>query len=196
MNINHKTLFPSIVSEIECDFYNLIKPGLVEWIYNYQKSTDGVFLSNRGGWQSPSDFHLDNSFFEFKDYIIKNSLMALKHYELNFSLSNMWININQKGNYNVFHDHPGSLISGVFWIKASENCGSLIFNSPHSFSQYLLLNNVDCEIAKDHNYYDSFTFTPKEGTIILFPSDLKHGVEESESDEDRISIAFNLTTER
>lgn len=192
MKINHKTLFPSIVSEVECDYFKLIQPNLIDWIYNYQKTTDGVVYSNHGGWQSPSDFYFDDSFSEFSNYIVQNSLMALTHYNLEFKLNNMWININRKGDYNSIHNHPLSLISGVLWIKTPENCGSLIFQSPYSFTQHLLLQNVDSEIVKKQNYCSEYTFNPKEGTMVLFPSDLLHGVEPNESDEDRISIAFNL----
>lgn len=192
MKIYHKTLFPSIVSEVECDYFKLIQTNLIEWIYNYQKNTDGVNYSNRGGWQSPSDFYLSDSFTEFADYILQNSLAALTHYNLEFKLSNMWININRKGDYNLIHDHPNSIISGVLWVKTPKNCGVLRFESPHSFTQYLLLDNIDCEVAKEQNYYENYIFNPKEGTMIIFPSDLKHGVEPNESDEDRISIAFNL----
>jgi uncharacterized protein (TIGR02466 family) len=192
MHINHRTLFPSIVTEVECDFYSLIQPNLIEWIYDYQKTTDGVIISNRGGWQSPSDFYLNKSFDHFTDYILKNVMLSLNHYDLDFKLSNMWININKRGNYNVIHHHPGAIMSGVFWVKTPENCGSLMFQSPHNFTQSLLLEKVNPEVAKNQNYYSYYNFTPKEGTIIIFPPDLLHGVEPNESDEDRISIAFNL----
>jgi len=193
MHVYHRTLFPSIVSEVECDYFKLIQPNLIDWIYNYQKNTDGVVHSNRGGWQSPSDFYLDDSFSEFADYILQNSLAALTHYDLMFKMANMWININRKGDYNIMHDHPLSVMSGVLWIKTPKNCGSLVFRSPHSFTQGTLLESTDPEVAKEQNYYNSYTFNSKEGTMILFPSDLLHGVEPNESNEDRISIAFNLT---
>jgi len=192
MNIHHRTLFPSIVSEVECDYFKLIQPNLIKWIYNYRKNNDGVVLSNRGGWQSPSDFYLDDSFSEFADYVLKNALISLTHYNLEFKLGNMWININRKGDYNAIHNHPLSLISGVLWIKIPENCGSLLFQSPQAFTQYLLLESVESKVAKEQNYYSNYKFNPREGTMILFPSDLMHGVEPNESDEDRISIAFNL----
>ena len=39
----------------------------------------------------------------------------------------------------------------------------------------------------------SLSFDPLEGHMLIFPSNLKHGVEMNQSDEDRISIAFNYT---
>jgi len=193
MHIHHRTLFPSIVTEVECDFYSFIQPSLIEWIYNYQKTTDGVVHSNRGGWQSPSDFYLDKSFDQFTDYILKNALMSLKHYNLDFKLVNMWININKKWNYNTKHCHPGCILSGVFWVKAPENCGKLVFVNPHSFVEHNLIERVNDDVKKECNYDRTFEFTPQEGTLVTFPSHLQHLVEPNQSDEDRISIAFNLS---
>lgn len=192
MDVIHRALFPSIVSEVECDYFKLIQPNLIEWIYEYQKTTDGVVFSNRGGWQSPSDFYLNESFFEFSDYILQNALKGLTHYNVDFKINNMWININKKGNYNDMHNHPLCNLSGVFWVKTPENCGTLFFQSPNTFAQCLLLKHVNPEVAETQNYYNIFKITPKEGTMILFPPDLYHGVDQNESDEDRISIAFNL----
>lgn len=185
-------LFPCIVSEIECDFYNYIKEDLISWIYNYQSKTEGVYYSNMGGWQSPHKFHLEPSFEEFKSYILSNALKSLSDYSCKFILSSMWININKNGDYNTYHDHAGSLLSGVFWVKTPDNCGNLIFRSPHSFSEHILYENMNPEKAKRLNYYHSYHFLPKEGQMLLFPSHLLHTVYSNNSTEDRISIAFNL----
>jgi uncharacterized protein (TIGR02466 family) len=192
MNIINYTLFPTIVTEVECNLFKYIQSDLIRWIYEYQSKTESVLHSNRGGWQSPSDFYNDPSFSEFVEYIIKSANDALCHYTCEFSLGNMWININRKNDYNVCHDHPGCTISGVFWIKTPENCGKLNFRSPNSFVENSLLHCVDKEVKKDQNYYHDFEFVPKEGTMVLFASHLLHSVDQNQSDEDRISIAFNL----
>ena len=192
MNIINYALFPTIVTEVECDLFKYIQEDLTRWIYNYKSKTEGVVHSNRGGWQSPSDFYADPSFSEFRNYIVTNANNALCHYSRQFSLGNMWININRKGDYNVCHDHPGSIMSGVLWIRAPKNCGKLSFRSPHSYNEHLLLECADENVKKARNYYSDFNFLLKEGTMILFSSHLLHLVEMNESDEDRISIAFNL----
>ena len=38
----------------------------------------------------------------------------------------------------------------------------------------------------------TYSFTPKEGKMLIFPSSLSHLVEKNESDEDRISYSFNI----
>ncbi len=192
MNIFHHSVFPSIITETQCDLYHYIRKDLIDWIYNYQSTTESVHLSNCGGWQSPSNFHILESFSEFKSYIWNNTFETLAHYNRKFELDNMWININGKGHYNISHNHPGCLMSGVFWIKTPKNCGRLVFENPHSFSEGLLIKSADVEMKKKLNYHYSFNFTPKEGVIVMFPAHLNHFVEMNQSDEDRISIAFNL----
>jgi len=192
MNTFHHAVFPSIITEIQCDSYDHIRKKLIEWIYNYQSTTDLVFLTNRGGWQSPADFHKQESFFDFKDYILNNVSQSLIHYNRKFELDNMWININKKGNYNTSHNHPGCYISGVFWVKIPKNSGNLVFMNPNSFMQDRLIKSAADWVRRDYNYSYTFEFIPHEGTTVIFPSHLNHHVESNESDEDRISIAFNL----
>ena len=38
----------------------------------------------------------------------------------------------------------------------------------------------------------TYNFYPKEGRILIFPSDLEHEVKENKSNEDRISYSFNI----
>jgi uncharacterized protein (TIGR02466 family) len=192
MNVHNYSLFPSIVTETECNLYRCIREDLINWIYNYQSKTEGVVHSNRGGWQSPPNFHELESFLEFKEYILSHTFQSLSYYKCNFNLSNMWININKKGDYNIAHNHPNSILSGVFWVKSPDNCGKLVFDSPNNFTEGSLLNSIDENVRQERNYSFTFNFTPNEGTLILFPSHLQHFVESNESNEDRISIAFNL----
>lgn len=196
MNTYNHAIFPSIVTETHCELYNYIRDDLIDWIYRYQSTVDSVHLSNRGGWQSPSNFYGIESFSIFKDYIVNNALQSLpQHDKRKFELNNMWININKKGDYNIAHVHPGCDLSGIFYVKAPENCGKLVFNNPHSFDEFHLLDTVSTEFMKKYNYDFIFEFTPQEGLLVLFPASLQHLVEPNQTDEDRISIAFNLNLE-
>ena len=189
--INH-AVFPSIITEVHCDNFDEIQQPLLEWIYEYQKNKDGVQISNRGGWQSSSDFWKESSFVKYFEYIISHINESTKLYDYKFKFSNMWINVNGKGDYNIEHDHPDCILSGVFWIKTSDKCGSLVFDSPKCFVESKLLSSVDENFKKIVNYYQTFRFSPNDGVMVLFPSHMRHYVELNQSDEDRISIAFNL----
>ena len=39
----------------------------------------------------------------------------------------------------------------------------------------------------------TYYFRPMEGRLLIFPSSLEHEVKENKSNEDRISVPFNLT---
>ena len=51
------------------------------------------------------------------------------------------------------------------------------------------------EVQSKSFQYTSYNLSPKEGSVILFPSYLRHAVEVNESDEDRISASFNVHME-
>jgi uncharacterized protein (TIGR02466 family) len=78
------------------------------------------------------------------------------------------------------------------WVKTPNNCGGLKFDSPNLFSEGELLANVVDNFKIKKNYVTQIAFTPSAGKIVLFPAHLYHYVEPNESDDDRISIAFNL----
>lgn len=192
MSVFHHIVFPSIITEFQCNLYDYIRKDLIDLIYEYKKSDDGVILTNRGGWQSKDIFEDGESSFSFlRDYIQTQISLATKIYNLDFKLLNGWININGKNNYNLKHVHPGSMVSGVFWIKCPDNCGSLNFDNPKLFVEFPLYNKIDDNCKRQLNYYSNYTFIPTEGTLVLFPSHMEHYVDPNESDEDRISIAFN-----
>ena len=44
----------------------------------------------------------------------------------------MWANINPPGGMNRAHQHPNSLWSGVYYIKAPKNSGHLKIDDPRS----------------------------------------------------------------
>jgi len=105
----------------------------------------------------------------------------------NVQLDNIWLNVNRKKDSNSIHDHPSSIISGVFYIKAPKNSGKLIFTND------ALIRFFPLKI-KQYNPNNSQTwfFTPEENYLYLFPSWLKHEVSTHYSNKERISLAFNF----
>lgn len=147
MRVKHIPLFPVITSYIECENYNSIKDDLIAWIYQYQKTDEGVIISNRGGWQSRSDFYFEPSFIRFYDYILRHILNSIPFVDVNVTLQNMWININKKGDLNISHNHPESMLSGVFWVKTPNECGKINFESLESFNYSFFIERLiqNCE---------------------------------------------------
>lgn len=191
LKVNHIPIFPSVLTQVIFDDFNLIKSDLIKWIYEYQKTSPGVKASNFGGWQSESNFYKDKSFKLFYNNLMESIKSSLP-YKKRFTLQNMWININRTGHRNEFHNHPGAMLSGVFWVQSNPDSGNIVLQSPFLYTQESLFFYKHETL--NHLHYNSyFSIVPKEGTAIIFPSELYHYVQPNQSPQDRISISFNLT---
>ncbi len=78
------------------------------------------------------------------------------------------------------------------WIKAPKDCGNIIFSSPNSFETSREIDSYNMDFKKKICYFHSYFFPPIEGRIIVFPSHLEHHVDFNKSNEDRISVSFNI----
>ena len=156
------------------------------------KDPQGSKVSNVGGWHSGNINYPDSPFFFLSD-IEKNCQVyatnILRTDDPVF-LSNVWININSKHDSNMIHSHARCTLSGVYYIKTPKECGNIKFFHPavdlivrdwtHSSKEYHPANSI------------TWWLPPSEGTLYIFPSWVKHLVEPNMSDEERISISFNV----
>jgi uncharacterized protein (TIGR02466 family) len=101
-------------------------------------------------------------------------------------ITQSWLNYTEKNQYHHKHQHPNSLVSGVFYINCHKEHDKIKF-----FNQSY--KTLKLEI-KDWNLWnsESWWFSVKTGDVILFPSSLTHMVETKEGDNTRISLAFNV----
>ena len=101
-------------------------------------------------------------------------------------ITQSWLNYTETNQYHHKHQHPNSLVSGVFYINCHEEYDKIkFFNDKYQ--------TIKPEV-KDWNIWNSETwwFTVKTGDVILFPSSLTHMVETKQGDNTRISLAFNV----
>ena len=190
------SLFPSMAHMVEVENYPKVKDRVLKFIYEEQKKDpQGRSVSNLGGWQSQDTYaNKDNILRNIVEGSVYGYFRSSKIWKdgIKVGLANLWININKRGNFNALHTHPGSDLSGVMWIKSSPKCGNLLLDSPHQHYACDELRFSSEEYQRQCNSYPDYWFPPKEGNMVIFPSYLYHSVEMSESDEDRISISFNL----
>jgi hypothetical protein len=83
-----------------------------------------------------------------------------------------WFNLSETGDSTGVHNHAReSVVSGVYYLEVPIDSGDLFFRS-------------DGE--------EDFFLVPEAGTVVLFPSELRHGVRMNSSSGKRVSLAFNL----
>jgi uncharacterized protein (TIGR02466 family) len=102
-------------------------------------------------------------------------------------ITQSWLNYTETNQYHHKHEHPNSLISGVFYINCDEQFDKIKFYKK-DFYQTIKIEVKDWNIWNSESWW----FSLKTGDIILFPSSLTHMVETKEGTNTRISLAFNV----
>jgi uncharacterized protein (TIGR02466 family) len=148
---------------------------------------------NEGNTTSNNNYILNNKL--FKDLKTDLDLRVQDYFEKVISptdaitpyITQSWLNYTETNQYHHKHEHPNSLVSGVFYINCDEQFDKIKFYKKDIYSV------IKPEI-KEWNLYNSETwwFSVKTGDVILFPSSLTHMVETKQGDNTRISLAFNV----
>jgi uncharacterized protein (TIGR02466 family) len=186
-NIKKGNLFPT-------DFYcaNIFDDKENEKYKNFlidlSKKTPGKLRSNRGGWQSDTNLWNREVFkplLEKTTNITQSIIGDISDKKLQMVIRSMWGNINPKGGMNFTHIHPSGWMSGVYYIQLPKDNNIISFEDPRPARMMDFQRSC---LVKDE-YFD---YQVKVGDLILFPSWLPHFVLPNTSEENRISISFNI----
>ena len=166
----------------------LFEKEIVEW----SKRDPGVKKTNRNGWHSTTEMHKIPVFQPLVNelFIMMNDIWKEEWLDREPMMGNMWANINPPGGMNRPHLHPNSHFSGVYYIKAPQNSGKLVFNEPRPGAHMVMPTRKQGKPPS--HLWREVHVDPLEGRIIIFPSWLWHCVEPNESDDIRISVSFNF----
>lgn len=106
-------------------------------------------------------------------------------------ITQSWANKTEKGQAHHPHTHPNSILSGIYYLN-NVNC-------PTRFAMSSIWKTFEpfAPLAKSFQLFStndpSIVFhpiTPEEGTLLIFPSNLEHGVDDN-NDGTRYTISFN-----
>ena len=185
-------LFPTCIVEA----YFPIPSGVLD---EFKKENFGVLTDNYlYGHETVDKFILNQPKYTAIKIQVENELNSYLYEGLNVDpeyskcqLESSWINIHKPGDMAQEHVHHNSCFSGVWYLQTNETSGDInwvqeeLANFP--FSQVPRIKKV--------NEWNTTTFhiQPKNGTLVFFPSTLRHGVDVNESKEDRYSLAMNFS---
>jgi uncharacterized protein (TIGR02466 family) len=164
-------------------------------------NSSGVSKSNRGGWHSEGNlFENDAPSIQRVKEAAKEAVLEVTRKgnakfnpeEFNLKLF-AWMNANPAGGYNAPHTHPGAHWSGVYYVAQPDveegSSGMIEFLDPRFDLQHW-------KILDSSAFRPKLVFRPAVGELIVFPSYLMHWVHPNQSDEERVTIAFNATFRR
>ena len=111
--------------------------------------------------------------------------------DLEFYITQSWLNLGKPGGSHGSHAHQNSIISGVFYISSPEGDG-ISFYDPNMRIQRIV--KIDSSLENPSVWLGERITAPlTTNTLVLFPSWLEHGVYPNpEATTDRLSLAFNV----
>jgi uncharacterized protein (TIGR02466 family) len=162
--------------------YSSSDPG--SGAYNFLSSTDKNVLHR------PEFSEVHRIVLREVDQYVRDIFAVSRNIE--FYVTNSWINVHRRGHSAGAHIHNNSLISGVLYLKVGENTGDIVFHRD-TLSLLPFPPALDLDVDS-YNIYNckSWGHRPKTNDICLFPSVLSHSVAPNTSDEERWCLAFNV----
>jgi uncharacterized protein (TIGR02466 family) len=186
-------IMPIFINFLAVESLGLDNEKLEKFCLGKKNASAGRVVSNGGGWQSDNLDITTQELAELFAEVGKRLDEVHRAFEFNPStrqvITEAWININQKGHFNYSHDHPGSLFSAVYYVKGGADKGELELKTPIAAHTY----TISGEMVGSFNAFTghAMVIPPVTGDLLIFPSWLLHRVNMSQSEEERISIAFN-----
>jgi len=105
-------------------------------------------------------------------------------------ITQSWLNTIGFGGGLSAHHHPNSIISGVWYPEITMKQTPSIYFCNFQKSSNILLNVDDTTLYNSDTMYAPI----QSGNLILFPSNLFHGVKPNTIDKNRYSLSFNTWT--
>lgn len=99
-------------------------------------------------------------------------------------ITQSWVNYSKQGQWHHSHEHPNSILSGVFYVQ-SDGQDKINFEKNH-------YEQISFPTEK-YNVFNSKTWwlEATQGRLVVFPSSLRHSVSQVETDHTRVSLSFN-----
>jgi len=170
--------------------------SILPFFYQQEMLNDKESDTPNYGERSKNSYILDEpECIELKNYILE--LVGEYSYEIlgynykEYKFGQSWVSYKHPEQHHTLHNHPNSLISGVFYFgEITDETPSIRFhNNGFGVNTAIIKPKMKKEPRKYlHNHF-SINATP--GLLLLFPSHLQHSVPLNKSNLTRCSLAFN-----
>jgi uncharacterized protein (TIGR02466 family) len=103
-------------------------------------------------------------------------------------MTTCWANAMGTGAYHTLHVHPGSVLSGVYYVEVPKGSSPLKVEDPRMASLMAAPPRRAKAPAREQNY---LLLEPRAGGVLLFESWMRHEVPPHRAAARRLSISFN-----
>ncbi|CAN7229119.1 2OG-Fe(II) oxygenase family protein [Variovorax sp. LjRoot84] len=131
---------------------------------------------------------------DFRDLVscvrrgVTSILRFLRIGDAAFEITACWATVLAKGAAHKIHSHPNNFLSGVYYVCTPPGADAINFHDPRR--QTAVIRPPVVELTADNT--DQVVVKVRNGTLLMFPSFLEHSVDANLSEEERISVSFNV----
>lgn len=157
----------------------------------HNANTPTFGLSNDGCWRAKIEYNnigwLEEklkdtvnkaiNYYLGEDPTLNNKLKLFNKPEID-----SWTNVNNTGSVNKLHTHEKWNFSAVYYIQGTDTGALNLLNPANTL--------LTCNPLSP--FMNTFSFDPKDGDLIVWPSWLPHEVEINKSTRQRINIVYNV----
>ena len=162
----------------EKEIKNIVKEGMIKNIGNSTTNNSYIF---------DSKLKKLKQFCEQQLKIYVEQIISPEE-ELDFYITQSWLNITEPGGFHHEHSHPNSIISGVFYISTEEDDKISFADPNYKIKEMIKIKQKEFKVWNSPTWF----FPSVTNELVLFPSWLNHHVDANENAiTDRISISFN-----
>jgi uncharacterized protein (TIGR02466 family) len=184
-------MFPTLVWKIELkpELRERIDARALQLIARLRKGAPPLTAGR--GWQSVQDLHTHEELEELVSCVNRAAagiIRFLRIGEQALEITACWATILAPGGEHRAHCHPNNYLSGVYYLRTRSGADTINFHDPRSQTE--IIRPPVSELTGENT--DQVVVQVRAGTLLLFPSFLRHSVAGNSSAAERMSISFNI----
>ena len=185
------SMFPTFVwkTQLKAGVHQAIDRSIVNTVEEMRRDLEE--LRPGEAWQSDQELQRLTAFDGLVSRIHDTASVVLRFLGVShdgFDITACWANVNAPGASHKPHNHPNNYLSGVYYVQTYEGADVINFHDPR-LQPGIIRPPVTALTAENT---DQCVVRVQDGCLLMFPSWLQHSVDANESDEERISVSFNV----
>lgn len=184
-------MFPTLVWKIQLEsrLHDEIDAAIVPALQEMRRGLPKLELGR--GWQSERELHRREEFEKLSQCVIRAAKTVLCFLRIGYDtleVTGSWATVLSRGATHRYHSHPNNFLSAVYYVRTHPGAQVVNFHDPRS--QASVIRPPVTGLTAENT--DQVVVPVSNGTLLMFPAYLPHSVDEVTSDEERISVSFNL----
>lgn len=143
------------------------------------------------GWQSGRSLHERPEFGLLDERVLEAARGVLRFLRIGhdrLEITGCWATVLVRGAAHRYHSHPNNFLSAVYYIRTPPGADTINFHDPRT--QTGVIRPPVTDLTAENT--DQVVVRVASGTLLIFPAYLPHSVDATASEEERISVSFNL----